>query len=296
MDANAAVSFVRVIELGSFRAAAARLGVPRSTVSRRVTALEHALGVRLIERTTRTLRLTDAGRAFLEEASPAVAGLDSAVRAAADGASRPSGLVRIAAPVGFGQFVLAEVLQRILRLHPHIKLAVELEDRVVDLVKDGFDLAIRTGSLPPSSLVARKVGETRVGLFASPRYLDRRGVPHKPEELLAHDALVMGTLERSAPWTFLVRRREVRVDVAARAVVNHFVVLRSFCVDGHGIARLPRFLAEPMLQNGQLVSLLDAFEQPPVRVQLVWPQGRRLPARTRVVIDMLIETLPKLIL
>lgn len=293
IDANAALSFVRVVERGSFRAAASVEGLPRSTISRRVAALEDRLGVRLLERTTRTLRLTEAGKAFLAEAQPAAASLAVAVKAVIDEGERPHGLVRMSAPVMFGQLMLGAALPQVLKRHPQIKLAVELEDRMVDLVREGFDLAVRTGALPPSSLVAKRLGATRVGLFASPRYLERRGTPKTIEALAEHDALVMGTLERHAQWKFRVGRRERAARLQPRVHVNNFAVLASLCTEGLGIARLPRPLAEPLLELGHLVPLLEAHELPAVPVQLVWPQGKTLPARTRAVIDVLAEILPR---
>jgi len=291
VDANAALSFVKVVERGSFRAAASMLGLPRSTLSRRVAALEDRLGVRLLERTTRTLRLTDAGRAFVAEAQPAASALAHAVQAVLDEGELPRGLVRMSAPVMFGQLMLGAALPQVLKRYPQVTLAVELDDRMVDLVREGFDLAVRTGALPSSSLVARRLGATRVGLFAAPRYLERRGTPKTIEALSDHDALVMGTLERHAKWVFRSGRRERAARLKPRAHVNNFAVLAALCTEGLGIARLPGPLAEPLLEAGLLVPLLQAHELPPVPVQLVWPQGKTLPARTRAVIDVLAEAL-----
>ena len=292
MDANSAIAFVRVVEHGSFRAAAEVLRMPHSTVSRRVAALEADMGVRLLERTTRSLRLTAAGQTFFAEASPAVAALEQAARAAVDGSEQPRGLVRLTAPVMFGQLVMGEILPIVMKQHPEITLAVDLNDRVTNLIDEGFDLALRAGTLSDSTLVARRLGESAVGTFASPAYLARRGTPLSLDDLRSHEFLANGTLERPTPWRFRVGARLVTLDLPARATVNNFLVLRSLCLEGLGFARLPRFLVGEHLQAGSLVAVLPACDPPPAALHAVWPSGAKLPARTRAVLDVLERAIP----
>jgi DNA-binding transcriptional LysR family regulator len=289
-DAAAVLTFAKVVELNSFRAAADALGAPRSTVSHKVAELEDRLGVRLLERTTRALRLTETGRIYYQQVAPALLAVHDAERAIADLHAEPRGLLRITAPAEFGQLAIGEVVAEYLRRHAAVEVRIELTDRVVDLIEEGFDLAVRRGPLQDSTLVTRKIGgQMHVRVYASRDYLDRRGAPRRPEDLADHDCLVMTGLRHPATWMFRRGRKRVVVDVTPRACVNSFHVLRELAVSGHGIAQLPEFLGERAVPRGALRTVLDAFVEPPYEWHAVYPSARNLTAKVRAFLDVLAE-------
>ncbi len=291
VDANAILAFVRVVEAGSFRGAALELGLPKSSVSRKVAELEERLGARLLERTTRRVRLTDVGAAYFRQVAPAVGSLRQAEQMVAELQSEPRGLLRISVPVVFGQLFFGELLGEFLRRYPGVQMAVDLSDRQVDLLKEGYDLVVRAGPLPDSTLRVRRLGASRVSLFASPSYLAARGVPTRPQELAEHDCLVMGQTGNPVTWTFAGPRKPLHVEVRVRAAVNSFFVLRDLAVAGLGIVRLPAFLAERAVREGSLRSVLDGFQTPVAPLQLVYPSGRNLAPKLRALLDFLGERL-----
>lgn len=287
-DLNAVAVFVKVAEMKSFRAAAAALRVPRSTASLKVAQLEDRLGARLLERTTRALRLTDAGRAYYQQAAPALGALEAAGRAVGDMQAEPSGRLRITTPVELGQLVLGDVLAAYLERHPGVEVEAELLNRPVDLIEEGFDLAIRPGELPDSTLIARKLGRPqRLRLYASPAYLRRRGEPRRPEDLGRHDCLVLHT--RSTTWDFRGTRAPRSVAVRARVAANSLVVLRDLAVAGRGIARLPEFFGAAAVRARRLRTVLDEFAPPPVYVHALYPSARNVSPTVRALLALLEE-------
>lgn len=286
-DLNGALVLVRVVQAGSFRAAAERLGMPKTTVSRRVSDLEAQLGVRLLQRTTRKLSLTDAGMAFVEEAEVAIARLEAAQEAVTELQREPKGQLRITTAVAIGELFLAPVLTQFLEAFPAVEVALLLSDRLVDLVEERFDLAIRAGHLRDSSLIAKQIGSASDRIVASLDYLARHGIPQRPSDLTAHACLRFSRsgMEARSNWPFGVGARRCEASVSGRLVSDDFVVLRTAAEQGLGIARLPGLLAHEAIQAGRLVPLLDDQAPPPTPLHLVLPSGARLPARTRAFID-----------
>lgn len=287
IDLNAALVLVRVIQEGSFRSAARALGMPKTTVSRKVAELEAQLGVQLLQRTTRTLALTDAGSAFVEEAEGAIARLDAAEAAVTELSREPRGKLRVTTTIPIGERFLAPIVAEFLDVFPAVEVMVHLTDRQVDLVADRFDVAIRTGALPDSSLVAKLIGSSAYRVVASPAYLARHGTPRRPSDLSTHACLRFtksGTAVRTT-WPFGKGKRAAEVPVSGRLISDDFVVLRRAAERGLGIARLPIMVVHEALRAGTLVSLLEHHAPPSTPVHLLHVGGRHVPPRTRAFID-----------
>ena len=289
LDLNAALVLVRVVQAGSFRAAAQALGMPKTTVSRKVTELEAQLGVQLLQRTTRRHALTDAGLAFVEEAEAAIARLEAAQEAVTELQREPRGRLRVTTTVTIGELFLAPLLAEFLEAYPAVELQLQLTDRPVDLVAERVDVAIRAGVLPDSSLIARRLGSSSYRVVASPAYLARHGRPQRPSELTSHACLrfTRSGLEVRSSWPFGAGSRCSEVPVTGRLVSDDFVVLRTAAEQGLGIARLPGLLVHGAIQAGRLVALFDDQAPPPNPLHLLHPGGGRLPARTRAFIDFM---------
>lgn len=283
-DLNAVQTFAKVVELGSFREAARRLGLPKSTVSRRVADLEERLGTRLLERTTRSMRLTDLGATYLQRIAPAIDAMVDAERSLEELQAEPRGTLRLSVPVSFGHLFLGDILAGFLAAHPKVHVVAELSDRVVDLVDERFDVAIRAGELPDSSLVARKIGHGPLATFASPSYLAARGTPKRPEALADHDCLVFGTTPKTT-WMFGLGRKRIAVKVSGRLAVNSFHTLCTLAAAGHGIARMAEYLGAEEVRRGRLVTILDRFAPPPVPLHLVYPSSRSISASLRAFVE-----------
>jgi DNA-binding transcriptional LysR family regulator len=280
--------FVRVVEAKSFTGAAARLGVSKSVVSARVSALEDALGTRLLQRTTRKLALTPEGLALHEHAARMVAAADDA--AAAGAADRPRGLLRVDAPVAFAQDYLAPPIAAYLERYPDVRVEITMSDRFIDLVSEGVDVTIRIASrLAGTGLVARKLTADRTVLVAAPAYLARRGTPVVPEDLAQHDCLVYSLLKDSEEWTFRSPggKQPIVLPIRARFQAGSGALLRSAALAGMGLAVLPTFMVAGDLSAGRLVRVIDAFAPHPLGIHAAYPQGKRVPAKTRAFVDLL---------
>jgi len=278
--------FAAVAEAKSFRRAAAALRLPRSTVSRRLSILETALKARLLQRTTRHVSLTDAGEAFLKRVGPALHAIRDAGRGVLDATAEPRGVLRVTATSASATSVGAILLQLVER-YPQVHLDLEFSDRKVDLVAEGFDLAVRPGPLEDSSLVARPLGHGQPGYYASPAYLKRRRRPKTPRELEDHACLVFSGSSRVARWRFQVGRRTREVAVRGPLRANSLEVVRQAAVRGHGVAWLPETLARKDLEAGRLLPVLRDYWPSPVPVHLVYPSSRYLAPQVRVAIDAL---------
>lgn len=276
--------FVKVVESQGFTNAARELALPKSTVSRQISALEARLGVRLLERTTRSLRPTEAGRAFYERCTRIVADVADAEDAVMRSQSEPQGTLRVSAPVSLGVRTLGPMVGRWLARHPRVRLELSLSDRRVDLVDDGFDVAIRVGVLEVSSLVARKLAPAPMVLAASPAYFARHGVPERPEDLRVHSCLQY-EYARTSGWRFVDDGREVIVPVAGPLVANNGDLLRDAAVAGLGVTMAPAFILEPELSAGRLVPALQRHLPPGGGVFAVYPESRYLPAKVRSFVD-----------
>jgi DNA-binding transcriptional LysR family regulator len=287
----ALIAFARVVEAGSFTAAAVKLGVSKSVVSERIAGLEDRLRTRLLQRTTRKLSLTPEGLALVEPCARLVATADEAA-AAADGAGdRPRGLLRVDAPVVLAEDWLAEPIATFLERHPDVRVEVTLNDRFIDLVEEGIDVAVRVASrLAGAGLVARKLASDQTALVASPAYLARRGTPETPEDLLRHDCLVYSLLKVATEWRFREPgggRRELTMPLEARFKASSGAVLRRAALAGMGLAVLPTFMIASDLAARRLVPVVPAFVPLRLGVYAMHPQGKRVPAKTRAFVDHL---------
>jgi DNA-binding transcriptional LysR family regulator len=270
MDLTDLRIFVATVEAGSFTAAAEKLLLSKQFVSRRITALETELGVRLLVRSTRKLTVADAGHELYERALRILAEMDEAEQAMSVRRSGISGTLRISAPMSFGTLHLAPVLRAFLKENPAVQLHVELSDRRVDLIGEGFDLAVRIGPLTDSSLIACRIGELPMAACASPAYLQRHGVPATPDELAQHDCLQYA-YAAYANWEFLVDGVPKSYVVRGPLRANNGELIRDTAVAGLGIALLPEFILAPALQSGALVTILDAYRPAPLILNVVYP-------------------------
>ncbi|TQF15699.1 LysR family transcriptional regulator [Myxococcus llanfairpwllgwyngyllgogerychwyrndrobwllllantysiliogogogochensis] len=278
--------FARVVEHRSFTRAAAVLGVSKSVVSARVSRLESRVGQRLLIRTTRKLSVTDAGLGVYAHCARLLQEASAATRGASD-AGR--GTLRINAPISFAQMYLAGPLARFLAAHPGTSVEVMLSDRLVDLVEDRVDVALRITRLRDSSLVARKLATTALCVCASPAYLKRRGTPEHPEDLLRHDCLRYLHLRAEVEWRFYGPKGRIPVPVPVSGPLSaaNGTLLREAVAHGIGLAVLPRFMVDEDLRSGRLVTVLDRFAPRPVGIHAVHAAGRSPPPLVRALLDVL---------
>lgn len=281
--------FVTVLETGSFSAAALRLGTSSSQASKLVSKLEHQLGVQLFRRSTRALSPTDVGRSYYERVKnllDAFETLDASVR---ESATSPTGRLKISAPGSFGTTVLSSVLVAFAKRYPLIELDVSFSDRAVNIVDEGFDMAVRIGTLSDSSLVARKLGEVHVRIAASPVYLEQFGTPQHWQEMAQHQCIIDTNFRDPWHWPFMGCDGEsVTVPIRGRLRFANTEACLQAAAAGLGIARLPGFMAAPALQRGDIVRLLENFDTPPLGLFAVYPPARHLPHRARLLIDFLV--------
>jgi DNA-binding transcriptional LysR family regulator len=290
VDLNRVAVFARVVEAGSFTAAAAALGVRKSSVSRSVAALEETLGIRLLQRTTRKLSLTDAGAAYYARARDALAGIEEAQRAASSLGVEARGVVRVTAPVDLAGD-LATVTSAFVRAHPAVRVEVSLTARFVDLVKEGFDLAVRAGPLVDSSLLARKLVEGEIGLFASPAYLDRAGRPRRLTDLARHDCILYRAAGATAVWRLSGPRGAEEVSVRGRVETDEFAFVRASAREGAGIALTPIGMVASLVERGELERVLPRYAVRGAQVHIVWPSRGFEPAAVRLLREALVEAL-----
>lgn len=281
--------FVQVAESSSFVRAAERLGLSTTAVSRQVAELEKHLQSRLLQRTTRRISLTETGRTFYERCVQILAELGEAEREAAQEAAEPRGTIRLTTSVNFGTHQVTPAIASFLARHAQVKFDVSLSDRIVDIVEEGFDLAIRIGGTGGQNLVARKLGETRLVACASPGYIARQGAPAAPEDLVRHNCLTYEYAMRDT-WRFRdAAGRERTVRVAGSLNSNNGDLNVAAAVEGLGIAMEPDFIVGVELKNGALVPVLASFEAPALPIYAVYPSRRFLPAKVRAFVDFLAE-------
>jgi DNA-binding transcriptional LysR family regulator len=274
MDRLAAIKvFVAIADAGSLSAAGRRLGMPLTTVSRHLAALEAQIGVRLITRTTRDLVLTEPGRHYLDTCQRVIAELDAADLRLAGEHAEPQGELALTAPVVFGRLHVLPIVVEFLAMYPLVTARMLLVDRVVDLIEEGLDIAVRIGSLPDSSLVATRLGAIRSVVCASPSYLAKRGTPATPQELAGHDCIAFHTLQPAERWSFSARK-QIRVAVNPRLTVNTAEAAIDAAKAGLGIARVLSYQAEASLNDGSLRLILEAYEPEAIPVSLVHREDR----------------------
>lgn len=280
--------FAAVVRARGFSAAARELGLTQSAVSRRVAGLEARLGVGLLVRTSRGIRLTDAGQTLHAAADRALADLDAAERAVAANAGKPAGTLRIHLPPAFGRRWIVPIVARFAALHPSLVLHVTLGDRVADLAAARGDVAVRIGALREAGLIARKLGESRPVACAAPAYLARRAAVRRPADLAEHDALVLAIYAPRDRWVFEGARGRQSVKPRARFVSNDVEALLEAARAGLGVALLPEFVAADDLAAGTLVPLLARHRLPAAPIHVVWPDRRNVSRAARAFIDFLV--------
>lgn len=287
IDLADVVAFLRVAETGSFARAAERLGASKSIVSRRVARLEATLAARLLTRTARGASPTDVGNAYYARAVEGLAYLDAAREAVAEAVADIAGTIRLAAPWTFGAQHLAPVLAEFLKAHPRVELDVSFDDRVVDLVGGGFDVGVRIGTLPDSSLIARRLAPVRRVVVGAPSYLAARGRPEHPDDLAQHDLLFYANATATEQWRFQDNGRPVHAHVSGRLRADSGEMLREAAVAGLGLAILPTFIASAGIASGALEVVLSAYTTEEGGLYAIMPPGRATTARVRALVNFL---------
>jgi len=282
--------FVRAVREGSFSAAARALGLTPSAVSKQIGRLEDQLAVRLFNRTTRRLSLTEEGAAFYERTSRILADLDDAAAAVSSHRTVVRGRLRVTLPTAFGILHLLPVLPQFLARHPELTLEIDLNDRFVNMIEEGFDIALRVGDLEDSSLIGRRLAANRRVLAAAPAYLAGRAAPSRPEDLLQHNCLVYTYRAQRYDWHLIDDEGEEHtITVSGNLETNNPMMLHGAALDGHGIILSPLWLIGPDIKAGRLQHVLPAYHWPDSAIQAVYPPGRHLSARVRSFVDFLVE-------
>ncbi len=283
-------AFVRAVELGGFSTAARDLGLTPSAISKLVTRLEDRLGVRLLNRTTRKLALTPEGEAYFHRSQRILSDIVEAENEVASFRAQPRGLLRVNVGTAFGMHQLVPALPQFLSGHPEMQVELTLTDRVVDLIEEGADLAIRLGALGDSSLVAHRICDLERVVCAAPAYLRRHGTPRKPEDLLEHNCLSVDYAPSLRRWPFAARDGVRHVEVNGNVSANTADALLELALPGVGVIRLSEVIVGEALRAGTLVPLLaDVHHSEPLPLHVVYPQGRHRPPRVAAMVDFLVE-------
>lgn len=284
--------FVQVVDSGSFTAAAERLQLSKSVVSKYVTRLENQLGSRLLNRTTRRLSLTESGQVFYERGQRGLRELEEAKAAVSSLQDAPRGTLRLNTPMSFGLLHIAPALPAFLERYPELSVDMNLDDRKVDLVEEGFDLAIRISELPDSSLVARRLGPCRHVVCASPAYLQRHGIPRTPDDLRMHNIIAYKLQQSANDWHFLTPDGQpVSVTVSGSVQMNNSLAVREALLGNVGITRTPTFVVGPDIKAGKLQVVLSNYQSLEISIYVVYPQRRHLSPKVRAFIDFMADLL-----
>jgi DNA-binding transcriptional LysR family regulator len=286
---DAMQAFVAVADLQGFAPAARKLGLSPSGVTRLIAALEDRLGARLLQRTTRSVTLTDVGARYLERARRILSDVEEAEGSAQDERTRPNGRLVVSAPVGFGRLHVSPVMSAYLKRYPEVLGELRLSDRMINLVEDGVDLAVRIGHLADSSLVARHVGEMRRIVVASSGYLKARGEPQTPQAIATHETIQFGGMAAPPDWRFVDGASEIRVAGTPRLTTNSADAAIQYAEQDGGLTRVLAYQAADAIKAGRLRIVLAKFEQPPLSIQIVYPTSRLLSAKVRTFVDLVIE-------
>jgi DNA-binding transcriptional LysR family regulator len=291
MDRLTAIGvFVAAVEEGSLTAAARRFDLSPAMAGKYVSAIEAELNVRLLQRTTRRLRLTDIGQGYYGRCKQILEAYDEANREASDSQGTARGVLRVSAPVTFGAMHLGEVVARYLEAHPHVNIEVSLSDRYVDLLEAGVDVAVRIGRLHDSGLVARRLAPCRMVICASPGYLKRHGTPRTPEDLQQAPRLAFSEAVSAGDWTFLdAKRRAHVISGPCRMASNNTQMLLAAALAGAGVAYGPTFVFGEQIAQGNLVALLPEYHAAELAIQAVFPSTRYLPVKVRHFVDCLVD-------
>jgi DNA-binding transcriptional LysR family regulator len=280
--------FAAVVRHRSFTAAAREAGLVKSAVSRRITRLEERLGVRLLHRTTRQLVLTDEGARFYQHCAALVAAAEAAVESTAGADDSIRGVVRLSAPVVFAEHYLARALAAFLGAHAGLEAQLSIDDRVVDILAGGFDLAIRVGRLAPTSLVARRLAGDRLVVCAAPEYLARRGTPAHPGDLVHHSCLRYALVDTAAEWRFRGPHGPFVLPAHGPLIASSGAILREAAIAGLGLAVVPLHMIARDVVDGRLTLVLEGHRRAEITIHAVYPD-RRLPARTRALVEFLVR-------
>jgi DNA-binding transcriptional LysR family regulator len=291
MDLNRVAIFVRVVDERGFTAAAKVLGLPKSSVSRAVSLLEQDLGVRLLQRSARNVSLTEAGTVFYEGVSQSFTAIQEAAAAVMELEAGLRGPIRITAPADAGVWVLASAVARFGRLHPGVHVDVVLTGRIVDLIEEGFDLALRAGPMRDSSLIARKIGTAATALYASSRYLARHGAPTQLAELAKHRCVLFRATRGRATWTLTGPNGPESVEVSGPLSADDFSFVQRTLQSGAGVGFLPVFIGDREVARGRLSRVLPDHLVPGAPLHLVYPSTQHIPRRVAVLRDFLVERL-----
>ena len=294
-DLRRMVIFSHVVEAKSFSAAAQRLGIAKSAVSRHITLLEKSVGVRLLNRTTRSLNLTEVGETYYQGCARIVAEAEEVTRRISTLQDTISGTLRVACPIVLGKQFLAPLLADFVQQHPSLNVDLVLEDQVVDMVEAGIDVGIRVGWLKDSTLMARKIAESPRLLCASPAYLERREKPENPEQLVDHDWIIFSLLPTPYHWTFAKNRTDHRIQAKGKVKTNNAEAVRVFLLSGTGIAALSDFLVADDIKAGRLVQLLPDYNCGSAGIYAVFQDRRYQQAKVRLFIDYINERFASLL-
>lgn len=279
--------FTRVVETKSFSEAARQLGVAKSAVSKQIAQLEKEVGVRLLNRTTRSLSLTEAGEIYYRHSADIVSRTKIALSELREYQNQPMGTLRISCPVGFGTQHLVPVIKQVRALYPLLKIDLLLEDRVINMVEDGVDLAIRIGWLQESNLVAKKICETPVIVFASPEYLAQKGTPKVPQDLQQHDWVSLSLFSSPLTWQFEHRGQKQSVQMHSQLKSNSVAAVLALVKSGQGISALSKFVMQDDIDSGLLQPVLTDYQLAPTGVYAVYPHREHVPPKVRIFIDFL---------
>ena len=283
-------TFIRVVEAGSISGAAGRLNVAKSAVSRRLKELEKHLGVELFHRTTRQMNLTDTGRAFYHQAVRILDDVLEAEIATSQAHGTLKGSLKIALPSTFGLMHMGPVINDFIKEHPQIEFDLDFNDREVDLIQEGFDLAIRIANLPDSSLIARRIATVKTVICASPDYLQRMGTPRSPEDLLQHQCLVYSLLRDFEYWHLSdANGNNIKTKIHPYLKASTGEFLKDAAVEGQGIILVPTFIAYKEIESGSLVPLLKDYTSRQINAYAIYPQTRHLSQRVRAFVDLLVK-------
>lgn len=283
--------FVAVADTGGFAPAARKLHLSAPAVTRAVAALEEYLGVRLLHRTTRQVRLTEAGSRFLQDCRRILTEIDEAEESAAGAHRVPRGKLAVTAPVRFGFMHVAPLLLDFLQRYPGVTAQALFVDRVVNLLEEGLDVAVRIGELPDSSLTAIRVGSVRRVVCASPEYLGAHGTPKEPKDLLSHEIVLFSSVAPRPAWSFRGPNGDFAVAFPTRLIVNTAEVAIRAAVAGRGLTRVLSYMIEHDISEGRLQIILADYETPPLPVHVLYLEGRKAPARVRAFVDFIVEGL-----
>ncbi|MBA6348985.1 MULTISPECIES: LysR family transcriptional regulator [unclassified Colwellia] len=279
--------FVYVAENESFTLASKKMAISTAQVSRQISALEKRLNIKLFYRTTRKVSLTEEGRVFYQHCRSVLDGLDAAERAITNLQSKPQGKIKLTAPVAYGEKQILPLVNNFIKQYSDVEVSAYLSNRQIDIVEEGYDLAIRLGKLSDSTMMAKKLGKRTNYLCASPQYLEKQGVPHSISELNKHSCL-LGTLDY---WHFRESDREKSIRVTGRLRYNNGYSLMDAALKGLGIVQLPDYYVQQRIESGELVTLLDNYRAPDEGIWAIYPQNRHLSPKIRLLVDYLAEQL-----